>query len=57
MSTHFDYKDIVLLRRFLTPHGRIMARRRTRLTATQQHALGAAVKRSRFMGLIPYVEM
>lgn len=53
---HFDYKDTALLRRFLSTHGRILSRRRTGLTAVQQHALSAAVKRSRFMGLIPYVE-
>ena len=53
---YFDYKDTPLLRRFLNPHGRIMSRRRTNLTEKQQHALAKAVKYSRFMALIPFVE-
>lgn len=53
---YFDYKDIALLRRFLNPHGRIQSRRRTGLAEKQQHALARAVKQSRFMGLIPFVE-
>ncbi len=51
----FDYKDTEALKRFLNPHGKIMARRRTGLPAMSQHALSAAVKRARFMALLPYV--
>ena len=53
---YFDYKDVELLRRFLNPHGRILPRYRTGLSEKQQHRLAQAVKRSRFMGLIPYIE-
>lgn len=50
-----DYKDIETLKRFLNPHGKIMPRRRTGLSAAGQRALAEAVKRARFMALIPYI--
>lgn len=53
---YIDYKDIDVLKQFLNPHGRIMPRSRTGITAKQQRSLDAAVKRARFMGLIPYVQ-
>ncbi len=53
---HVDYKDVEVLKQFLNPHGRIMPRSRTGITAKQQRALDAAVKRARYMGLIPYVQ-
>lgn len=52
---HIDYKDIAVLRKFTNPYGRIIARKRTGLTATNQRALANAIKRARFMGLMPYV--
>jgi len=53
---HIDYKDIEILRKFLNPHGRILARKRTKVTAKNQRKLAEAVKRARFMALLPYVE-
>jgi small subunit ribosomal protein S18 len=53
---HLDYKDVEVLKQFLNPHGRIMPRTRTRITAQQQRSLESAVKRARFMGLLPYVQ-
>jgi small subunit ribosomal protein S18 len=53
---HLDYKDVDLLKQFINPHGRIMSRRRTELTARQQRAVETAIKRARFMGLLPYVQ-
>ncbi len=50
-----DYKDLENLKRFLNPNGRILARKRTGLTAKNQRSLAEAVKRARFMGLLPYV--
>ncbi len=50
-----DYKDIETLKKFLNPHGKIMPRRRTMLTAASQRNLAEAVKRARFMALIPYI--
>jgi small subunit ribosomal protein S18 len=52
---HIDYKDIATLRKFTNPYGRIIARKRTGLTATNQRSLANAIKRARFMGLMPYV--
>lgn len=52
---HIDYKDIELLKRFLTPSGKIMSKNRTNVTSKNQRKLALAVKRSRFMGLLPYV--
>jgi small subunit ribosomal protein S18 len=51
-----DYKDVDLLKQFINPHGRIMSRRRSGLTAKQQRAVEAAIKRARFMALLPYVQ-
>jgi len=50
-----DYKDLETLKKFLNPHGKIMPRRRTGLTAASQRNLAEAVKRARFMALIPYI--
>jgi small subunit ribosomal protein S18 len=52
---HIDYKDVEVLKRFLNPHGRLLARKRTNLTASHQRALANAVKRARFMGLLPFI--
>ena len=52
---YIDYKDIEILRRFLDPHARVMSRRRTKLSAKNQRQLSQAVKRARFMGLLPYI--
>jgi len=52
---YIDYKDVELLRRFLTPTARMIARKRTGITAKNQRKLSLAVKRARFMGLLPYV--
>ena len=53
---HVDYKDVDLLKQFINPHGRVMSRTRTNLTAKQQRQVEQAVKRARFMGLLPYVQ-
>ena len=51
-----DYKDVDLLSQFINAHGRIMGRKRTGLTAKQQRSVEAAIKRARFMGLLPYIQ-
>jgi small subunit ribosomal protein S18 len=50
-----DYKDIKLLSRFVTERGRIMPRRITFVSSKHQRALAMAVKRARFLALMPYV--
>jgi small subunit ribosomal protein S18 len=52
---YIDYKDVELLRMFLTPHGQIVSNKRSGLGAKQQRALALGVKRARFMGLLPYI--
>lgn len=52
---HIDYKDVDLLKKFLNPHARLMSRKRTGTTAKNQRTLAEAVKRARFMALLPYV--
>ncbi|KKW13017.1 MAG: 30S ribosomal protein S18 [Parcubacteria group bacterium GW2011_GWA2_49_9] len=52
---HIDYKDIELLKKFLNPHGRMIAGKRTGVSAKYQRQLAMAVKRARFMGLLPYL--
>ena len=50
-----DYKDTETIKKFLNPHGKIMPRRRTGLSAAGQRALSEAVKRARFMALLPFI--
>ncbi len=50
-----DYKDTEILVKFLNPHARILSRKKTGLTAGSQRDLSQAIKRARFMGLLPYV--
>ena len=53
---HVDYKDVDLLKQFINPHGRVLGRKRSNLTAKQQRAVEAAIKRARFMGLLPFIQ-
>lgn len=50
----FDYKDIQTLRYFLSDRGKIVPRRISGLTATQQRSLAQAVKLARGIALLPY---
>ncbi len=50
-----DYKDTEILVKFLNPHARILSRKKTGLTAGNQRELSNAIKRARFMALLPYV--
>ena len=52
---HVDYKCIELLERFIGPHGNILSRKRTGLSAKYQRQVENAIKRARFMGLMPYI--
>nr|YP_006666473.1 ribosomal protein S18 [Trebouxiophyceae sp. MX-AZ01]AFQ93828.1 ribosomal protein S18 [Trebouxiophyceae sp. MX-AZ01] len=50
-----DYKNIVLLRKFITAEGKILPRRNSRLTAKQQRYIARAVKNARVAGLLPFI--
>ena len=52
---YVDYKDVELLKKLVNRHGKIVGRRKTGCTAVSQHAVSAAIKRARFMGLLSYV--
>lgn len=52
--TQVDYKDVTLLRTFVSDRGRIRARRITGLTPQQQRMVTRAVKNAREMALLPY---
>jgi small subunit ribosomal protein S18 len=54
--TYIDYKDIRLLRKFMTDRGKITPRRITGATAKQQRMLANAVKRARILALVPFVK-
>lgn len=50
-----DYKDIQNLSKLVTNHGKIFSRKRSGNCATHQHSVKRAIKRARFMALLPYV--
>ena len=50
-----DYKDVRLLSRFISERGKIVPSRITAVSAKRQRELARAIKRSRFLGLLPYV--
>ncbi len=52
---YIDYKDTEILKRFLNPNGRIKPRKQTGLSAKHQRDVAKAIKRARYMGLIPYI--
>lgn len=54
-SENIDYKDLVLLRRFLSDRGKTRSRRVTGLSRRHQQQLALAVKRARELALLPYV--
>lgn len=49
-----DYKDIALLKKMCTGMGKMLSRKRTGSCAAFQRAVATAVKRARFMSLLPY---
>ena len=52
---YVDYKDLELLGKLTNRHGRIVSRRKTGCNAASQHAVSKAIKRARFMALMPYI--
>ena len=54
-TDHFDFKDVDRINAHVNPHARMMNRRRTGLSARGQRDFARAVKRARYMALIPYV--
>ncbi len=50
-----DYKNVVLLRKYISAEGKILPRRVTGLTAKQQRYMAKAIKNARMMGLLPFI--
>ena len=50
-----DYNDVRLLSRFLSERGKIVPARITAVSAKKQRELAVAIKRARFLALLPYV--
>jgi small subunit ribosomal protein S18 len=50
-----DYKDVKLLQRYISERGKIVPSRITAVSTKKQRELAVAIKRARFLGLLPYV--
>jgi len=53
-SIFVNWKDVETLRRMMSPNGKILGRKRLATSAREQRMVGQAIKRARFMGLLPY---
>ncbi|WP_026399652.1 30S ribosomal protein S18 [Acholeplasma equifetale] len=54
--TYIDFKDVELLKKFITERGKILPRRVTGTSAKWQRELAVAIKRARHMALLPFVK-
>lgn len=52
-GTVIEYKNLDLLRKFLTDRGKMLARRLTGISAPQQREMTRSIKRARYLGLLP----
>ncbi|MCX6786827.1 MAG: 30S ribosomal protein S18 [Candidatus Kaiserbacteria bacterium] len=50
-----DYKDVAYLKQFTNPHAKMFSKKRTGIPAGKQRDIAQAIKRARFMALLPYV--
>ena len=55
INQKIDYKDIDLLKLFITEQGKILPRRVTGVTVQQQKKISRAIKRARVLSLLPFV--
>jgi small subunit ribosomal protein S18 len=53
--TYVDYKDVETLKHFTNPNARMLSKRRTETSAKNQRKIAMAIKRARFLGLLPYM--
>ncbi len=56
-APNIDWKDVKLLERFISERGKIMPSRITNVSQKKQRELANAIKRARFMALMPYVQI
>jgi small subunit ribosomal protein S18 len=55
LNQKIDYKDIDLLKLFITEQGKILPRRATGITVQQQRKITKAIKQARMLALLPFV--
>ena len=53
---YVDYKNVEDLRRMLTPNGKMYGRKRLGVSAREQRMVAKAIKRARYVGLLPYTD-
>ena len=51
-----DYKDVAYLKQFTNPHAKMLSKKRTGIPAGKQRDIMQAIKRARYMALLPYVQ-
>ena len=56
-ALQIDYKDVKLLSRYVSEKGKIIPSRITAVSAKKQRELARAIKRARYVALLPYVAM
>lgn len=56
-ADHIDYKDLACLKKYIMENGRIVPSRITGTKARYQRQLALAVKRARFLALLPYCDL
>ena len=56
IKKYIDYKDVAYLKLFTNPHAKMLSKRRTGIPAGKQREIAMAIKRARFMALLPYVQ-
>jgi len=55
-GTKPDYKEVLVLRRFISDRGKVLPQKYTGLTAKNQRLLATEVKKARFMALLQYTD-
>lgn len=55
IKKYIDYKDVAYLKQFTNAHAKMLAKKRTGVPALKQREIANAIKRARYMGLLPYV--
>lgn len=55
-NPYVDYKAVDDLRRLMTPNGKIYSRKRLNVSAREQRMVSQAIKRARYMALLPYTD-
>ena len=56
-SDKINYKNIILLRKYITVSGKIIPKRLNNLTTKQQRYISKAIKNSRYMGFLPFIRL